>query len=66
MILLTFDGAVNLNNYNHYKKIFNGERVNPNGCTIKGTFFAAHEYSNYHMVQQLAHDNHEIAVETIS
>lgn len=66
MILLTFDGAVNLNNYEHYKKVFNKERKNPNGCLIKGTFFISHEYSNYQMIQQLAHDGHEIGTETIS
>lgn len=44
IILLTFDGAVNLNNYEHYRKVFNGKRKNPNGCDIKGTFFIAHEY----------------------
>lgn len=44
IILLTFDGAVNLNNYEHYKKIFNGKRQNPNDCDIKGTFFISHEY----------------------
>ncbi|KAL1397416.1 hypothetical protein pipiens_002521 [Culex pipiens pipiens] len=44
IILLTFDGAVNLNNYEHYKKVFNGKRQNPNGCDIKGTFFISHEY----------------------
>lgn len=66
MILLTFDGAINLNNIKYYKKIFDGSRTNPNGCEIKGTFYIAHEYNNYHMVQQMAHDNHEIATETIS
>jgi hypothetical protein len=45
MILLTFDGAINLNNIKYYN---------------------AHEYSNYHMVQQMAHEKHEIATETIS
>lgn len=44
MIVLTFDGAVNLNNYEHYKKIFNKKRQNPNGCDIRGTFFISHEY----------------------
>lgn len=44
IILLTFDGAVNLNNYDHYLKIFNGKRTNPNGCVIRGTFFMSHEY----------------------
>lgn len=66
MILLTFDGAVNLNNYEHYKKVFNKQRQNPNGCDIKGTFFISHEYSNYQMIQQLASEGHEIGTETIS
>lgn len=66
IIILTFDGAVNLNNYNYYKKVFNGKTKNPNGCDIRGTFYVAHEYSNYHMIQQLASKGHEIATETIS
>ncbi|XP_046388166.1 chitin deacetylase 1 [Ischnura elegans] len=67
MILLTFDGAINHNNFDVYQKVFQKEgRTNPNGCKIRGTFFIAHEYSNYHMIQQIAHENHEIATETIS
>lgn len=66
MILLTFDGAVNLNNFEKYQKVFTPERKNPNGCAIRGTFFIAHEYSNYNMIKQLAHEGHEIGTETIS
>lgn len=66
IVMLTFDGAVNLNNYDHYKKVFNGKRKNPNGCAIKGTFFISHEYSNYQQIQTLAFEGHEIATETIS
>ena len=44
MILLTFDGAVNHNNYDHYMKVLGGKYSNPNGCPIKGTFFISHEY----------------------
>ncbi|XP_055711943.1 chitin deacetylase 1 [Phlebotomus papatasi] len=66
MIILTFDGAVNLNNFEHYRKVFNGKRKNPNGCPIKGTFFISHEYSNYQQVQTLASEGHEMATETIS
>ncbi|CAH1407765.1 unnamed protein product [Nezara viridula] len=66
IILLTFDGAVNLNNYDHYKRVFSPDRQNPNGCPIRGTFFVSHEYCNYNMVQSLAHDGHEIGTETIS
>ncbi|XP_057341564.1 chitin deacetylase 1 [Microplitis mediator] len=66
MILMTFDGAINHNNFDHYQKIFNSDRLNPNNCPLKGTFFISHEYCNYNMVQSLAHDGHEIATETIS
>lgn len=66
MIMLTFDGAINLNNFNHYMKLFNKNVLNPNGCPIKGTFFISHEYSNYQMIQKLASNGHEIGTETIS
>lgn len=66
IVMLTFDSAVNLNNYDHYKKIFTGKYKNPNGCPIRGTFFISHEYSNYRMIQTLAHDGHEVATLGIS
>lgn len=66
MVLLTFDGAINLQNYDHYKKVLNGKRTNPNGCPIRGTFYVSHEYSNYQMIQQLASEGHELGTETIS
>lgn len=66
IILLTFDGAVNLNNFDHYKRVFTESQTNPNGCPIRGTFFISHEYCDYNMVQYLAHEGHEIGVETIS
>ncbi|CAK9825020.1 Chitin deacetylase 1 [Anthophora retusa] len=66
MVIMTFDGAINHNNFDHYQKIFATDRLNPNNCPLKGTFFISHEYCNYNMVQSLAHDGHEIATETIS
>ena len=66
MIMLTFDGAVNINNIEHYQKVFTDQRKNPNGCGIRGTFFISHEYCDYHMVQDLASKGHEIGTETIS
>ncbi|KAK7862343.1 hypothetical protein R5R35_011571 [Gryllus longicercus] len=66
IIMMTFDGAVNLNNFDHYMRVFTEDRQNPNGCAIRGTFFVSHEYSNYLMIQKLAHEGHEIATETIS
>lgn len=44
MVLLTFDGAVNHNNYDRYLKVLGGRYANPNGCPIRGTFFISHEY----------------------
>lgn len=66
MVIMTFDGAINHNNFDHYQKIFDRDRLNPNNCPLKGTFFISHEYCNYNMVQSLAHDGHEIATETVS
>lgn len=66
MVLITLDSAVNLNNYDHYQKIFNGKYKNPNGCPLRGTFFVSHEYSNYNMIQTLSNSGHEIAIEGIS
>lgn len=37
MITVTFDDAINNNNINLYRDMFNGKRKNPNGCNIKAT-----------------------------
>jgi hypothetical protein len=51
MITLTFDDAVNVGNHDIFEELFNRGRKNPNGCSIKGTFFVSHRYANYSMVQ---------------
>ena len=51
MVTLTFDDAVNVGNHDIFEEIFDKNRTNPNGCSIKGTFFVSHRYSNYSMVQ---------------
>ena len=52
MIPLTFNGAVTGETVDKvYNKLFRLERVNPNGCTAKGTFFVSHKYTNYSAVQ---------------
>ncbi|CAG0892210.1 unnamed protein product [Cyprideis torosa] len=67
MIVITLDGAINLNNFRTYKDLFNyHDLVNPNGCPIRGTFFITHEYSNYQQIQDLYADGHEIALHTIT
>jgi len=60
MILISMDDSINALNYDGYRAVF-ANRNNPNGCPIRGTFFVAHEYTNYQMVQQLHYEGHEIA-----
>ncbi|CAK1603242.1 unnamed protein product [Parnassius mnemosyne] len=66
MITITFDDAINNNNIELYKEIFNGKRKNPNGCDIKATFFVSHKYTNYSAVQETHRKGHEIAVHSIT
>ncbi|GAB6025684.1 hypothetical protein CHUAL_011671 [Chamberlinius hualienensis] len=66
MIILTFDDAVNFQNWDLYKELFGSNRNNTNGCPIRATFYISHEYSNYHYIQQLWNDGHEIAVHSIT
>jgi len=66
MITMTFAGAVNGENINVYNKLFNIDRVNPNGCTARGTFFVSHKYTNYSAVQDLHRLGHEIGVFSIT
>ena len=53
MILISFNGAVTGQNMAMYERIFNNNRVNPNGCTVKGSFFVSHKYTNYSAVTEL-------------
>jgi len=66
MITLTFNGAVNVDNIDIYQDIFKEERLNPNGCQAKGTFFVSHKYTNYSAVQELHRKGHEIGVFSIT
>jgi len=66
MVTITFDDAINHNNIELYRSIFNKQRLNPNGCDIKGTFFVSHKYSNYRHVQEVHEQGHEIAAHSIT
>jgi len=66
MITLTFNGAVNVDNIGIYQEVFKEERLNPNGCQAKGTFFVSHKYTNYSAVQELHRKGHEIGVFSIT
>jgi len=65
MIILTFQNAILAQDLALYLKLFEG-RVNPNGCPAAGTFFVAHEYTDYFSVQTLASRRHEIGVNSIT
>jgi Low-density lipoprotein receptor domain class A/Polysaccharide deacetylase len=67
MVILTFDDAINIENFQLYtEKIFTENRTNPNGCPIKGTFFVSHQYTDYQKVQKLWQEGHEIAIHSIT
>lgn len=67
MILLTFDDAINFENWEMYThKLFTADRTNPNGCPIVGTFYVSHQYTNYQQVQKMWNKGHEIAVHSIT
>lgn len=66
MIMLSFDDAVNNNNFDIYQRLFNGQRKNPNSCDIKATFFVSHRYTNYSMVEELYRQGHEMASHSIT
>jgi len=66
MVTITFNGAINQDNIWIYQDIFKEERLNPNGCQIKGSFFVSHKYTNYSAVQELHRKGHEIGVFSIT
>ena len=66
MVTLSFNGAVTEKNMRIYRNIFDEEKVNPNGCTAKGTFFVSHKYTNYSAVQELHRVGHEVGVFSIT
>jgi len=66
MVTVTFDDAINNNNIDLYKEIFNKQRRNPNGCDIKATFFVSHKYTNYSAVANMHRLGHEIASHSIT
>ncbi|CAG5108914.1 Similar to CDA1: Chitin deacetylase 1 (Bombyx mori) [Cotesia congregata] len=66
MIMITFNDAVNSENFDFYNKFFNDKRKNPNGCPIRGTFYVSHQYTNYKDVQYLWNKGHEIAAHSVT
>lgn len=61
IITISFEDAINDLNWNIYDEIFDNKRKNPNGCSILGTFYVSHEWTDYGHVQTLYSRGHEIA-----
>ncbi|XP_014609086.1 PREDICTED: uncharacterized protein LOC106789421 [Polistes canadensis] len=66
MITITFSDAINAENFDLFAKIFSNDKRNPNGCSIRGTFYVSHQFTNYRDVQYLWNKGHEIAVHSIT
>ena len=66
MVMLSFNGAMNSDNLPIYQQIFSDDLLNPNGCSVRGTFFVSHKYTNYSMVQDYHRLGHEISVFSIT
>ena len=68
MVLITFDDAVNWENWDYYMQLFpkDGSRRNPNGCPISATLFVSHNFTDYCMVQKLHARGMEIADHSIT
>lgn len=68
VVLITFDDAVNWDNWELYLRLFppDGSRRNPNGCPIGATFFVSHNFSDYCMVRKLHAGGQEIADHSVT
>ena len=66
MVFLTFDDAVNKDNFKIYETLLSSDRVNPNGCPISSTFYVSDQWTDYKLVDQLARAGHEIASHSVS
>merc|ERR1719228_1042617 len=65
--MITFTGAVTEEAMKIYRQIFRPTFKNKgNDCTIKGTFFVSHAFSNYSAVQELKRQGHDISSASIT
>ena len=66
IVYFSFDDAVTVRNYPLYVELFNGTRLNPNGCPISMTLFVSHNNTDYHLVKNLYKKGMDIAVHGIN
>ena len=52
MIVISFDDAVNSNNWDEIDKFLSSGLQNPNGCDIKTTFFVSHQDKTNPSIEQ--------------
>ena len=63
VVMVTFDGAINNNNFDHIQDIIT---LHKNITNIKLTFFINHEYSDYTLINKLYTEGNEIALSTVT
>ncbi|XP_071103514.1 chitin deacetylase 7-like [Haliotis cracherodii] len=68
MVLITFDDAVNWENWDYYKRLFppDRSRLNPNGCPVASTLFVSNNFTDYCMLKKLHARGLEIADHSVS
>ena len=67
IIMMSFDGAINQNNFGLYDEILKMTKNNKTDeCPIRGTFFITHNYNNYQMVEYFYSKGHEIAISSVT
>ncbi|XP_041365051.1 chitin deacetylase 7-like [Gigantopelta aegis] len=68
MVLITFDDAVNWENWDFYRELFPPDlsRLNPNGCPVSTTLFVSNKYTDYCMVRKLHARGIEIADHSVT
>ncbi|XP_050399877.1 chitin deacetylase 7 [Patella vulgata] len=68
MVIITFDDAVNWENWGYYSRLFppDGSRANPNGCPIGMTLFVSHNFTDYCMIKKIHARGNEIADHSVS
>merc|ERR1712223_485259 len=67
VIVMTFDGAINLNNFKEYEQILKITKGNKTDeCPIRGTFFITHNYNDYRYTEYFYSKGHEIAVSSVT
>ncbi|KAK3584614.1 hypothetical protein CHS0354_005207 [Potamilus streckersoni] len=66
MVFFTFDDAVTPQVAGYYRKLFDANRKNPNGCPIKMTLFISHGNTVYNLVREFYLKGMEIASHSVS